>query len=131
MGNENTLSKTTVKINNIFFSIVQNSFKTTKGYGSVESVPTIGEGGKIIRNIVEKIEDKFSKGSFEIINNQKNQDAVDTLMAVGTRHALTIEGIDPNGAYKPITNASIVNDPEWVGGGDSVTIEFEGDAMEG
>lgn len=129
MGNENTLSKTTVKINNIFFSIVQNSFKTTKGYGSVESVPTIGESGKITRNVVEKIEDKFSKGSFEIINNIKNQEAIDTLME--TRHALTIEGIDPNGAYKPITNASIVNDPEWVGGGDSVTIEFEGDPMEG
>lgn len=128
MGSNKTLSQTCVKINNTFFDIVEKSFKIKKGYGSVDNVPTVGEGGKIIRNVVEKIEDKIATGSFQIVNTVDNQNKIDSLMQ--NRHALTIEGIDPNGSYKPVTNASIVNDPEWQGGGEGIDIEFAGDAVE-
>lgn len=45
-----------------------------------------------------------------------------------TNDSLTIEGIDVNGNYDPVTNASIINDPEWVGSADGVEIQFEGDS---
>ena len=52
MAKTNILSQTCVKINNTYFDIVEGSFKLKKGYGSKESVKTIGEGGKIKRNVV-------------------------------------------------------------------------------
>lgn len=122
------LSQTCIKINNTFFDIVEKSFKVKKGYGTKENVATIGEGGKIIRNVVTNTGEKFATGSFQILNTQENQDKLDALMDSDT---LTIEAIDVNGNYKPITNASIMNDPEWTGSGDGVDIEFAGDAMEG
>ena len=96
-----------------------------KGYGSKESVKTIGEGGKIKRNVVHKTEDKVATGSFSIVNTQENQEKIDAFME---NDALTIEGIDVNGNYEPIINASIMNDPEWVGSTDGVEIQFEGDS---
>lgn len=122
------LSQTCIKINNTFFDIVEKSFKVKKGYGTKENVATIGEAGRIIRNIVINTGEKFATGSFQILNTQENQDKLDALMDSDT---LTIEAIDVNGNYKPITNASIMNDPEWTGSGDGVDIEFAGDAMEG
>ncbi len=122
------LSQTCIKINNTFFDIVEKSFKVKKGYGTKENVPTIGEGGKIVRNVVVNTGEKVTTGSFQILNTQENQDKIDALM---DSDALTIEAIDVNGNYKPITNASIMNDPEWAGSGDGVDIEFSGDAMEG
>lgn len=125
MGNTNILSQTCVKINNTYFDIVEGSWKLKKGYGSKESVKTIGEGGKIVRNIVHKTEDKVASGSFSIVNTQANQDKIDALMNNDT---LTIEGIDVNGNYDPVTNASIINDPDWTGSADGVEIQFEGDS---
>lgn len=122
------LSQTCIKINNTFFDIVEKSFKVKKGYGTKENVPTIGEGGKMIRNVIFNTADRIATGSFQILNTQENQDKIDQFMSSET---LTIEAIDVNGQYKPITNASIMNDPEWVGSGDGVDIEFAGDAMEG
>ena len=125
MANTNILSQTCVKIKNTYFDITEGSFKIKKGYGSKESVKTIGEAGKIVRNIVHKTEDKVATGSFSIVNTQENQDKIDALM---DNDSLTIEGIDVNGAYTPVTNASIINDPEWVGSSDGVEIQFEGDS---
>lgn len=122
------LSQTCIKINNTFFDIVEKSFKVKKGYGTKENVPTIGEGGRMIRNVIFNTADRIATGSFQILNTQENQDKIDQFMNSET---LTIEAIDVNGQYKPITNASIMNDPEWVGSGDGVDIEFAGDAMEG
>lgn len=122
------LSQTCIKINNTFFDIVEKSFKVKKGYGTKENVPTIGENGKIIRNVVVNTGEKIATGSFQILNTQENQDKIDQFM---DSDSLTIEAIDVNGQYKPITNASIMNDPEWAGSGDGVDIEFAGDAMEG
>lgn len=125
MGNKNILSQTCVKINNTYFDIVEGSFKIKKGYGSKDSVKTIGEGGKIVRNLVHKTEDKVATGTFSIVNTQENQDKIDALML---NDNLTIEGIDVNGNYDPVTNASIMNDPEWAGSSDGVEIQFEGDS---
>lgn len=122
------LSQTCIKINNTFFDIVENSFKLKKGYGTKENVPTIGEGGTIKKNIVTNIGEKFSSVTFQILNTQENQDKINELI---DRDDLTVEAIDVNGNYKPITNASIMNDPEWVGSGDGVDIEISGDPMEG
>lgn len=121
------LSKTCIKINNSFFDIVEDSFKVKKGYGSKEIISTIGENGRIKRYTLDKVGEKYATGSFQILNTQENQDKIDALM---TSDTLTIEAIDKNGSYKPITNACITNDPEWVGSGDGVDIEFAGDAME-
>lgn len=128
MSSGKVLSQTCVKINNTYFDITENSFKLKKGYGTKENVATIGAGGKITRNVVPQIGERFSTGSFQILNTQENQDKIDELMDSDT---LTIEGIDVNGNYKPVTNASIMNDPEWVGSGDGVDIEFAGDPVEG
>jgi hypothetical protein len=125
MGNKNILSQTCVKINNTYFDIVEGSFKIKKGYGSKDSVKTIGEGGKIVRNLVHKTEDKVATGTFSIVNTQENQDKIDALIL---NDNLTIEGIDVNGNYDPVTNASIMNDPEWAGSSDGVEIQFEGDS---
>jgi hypothetical protein len=125
MGNKNILSQTCVKINNTYFDIVEGSWKIKKGYGSKESVKTIGEAGKIVRNIVHKTEDKVASGSFSILNTIDNQNKIDALM---TNDSLTIEGIDVNGSYDPVTNASIINDPDWAGSADGVEIQFEGDS---
>ena len=125
MAKTNILSQTCVKINNTYFDIVEGSFKLKTGYGSKESVKTIGEGGKIKRNVVHKTEDKVATGSFSIVNTQENQEKIDAFME---NDALTIEGIDVNGNYEPIINASIMNDPEWVGSTDGVEIQFEGDS---
>ena len=122
------LSQTCIKINNTFFDIVEKSFKVKKGYGTKENVVTIGEGGKIVRNVVTNTGEKIATGSFQILNTQENQTKLDALM---DSDGLTIEALDINGNYKPITNASIMNDPEWTGSGDGVDIEFDGDAMEG
>jgi len=119
------LSQTCVKINNTFFDIVEKSFKLKKGYGTKENVVTIGEGGRVKRNVVKNTGDMVATGSFQILNTQENQDKIDALMESDT---LTIEGIDKNGQYKPIVNASIMNDPEWVGSSDGVEIQFEGDS---
>ena len=124
MATKNVLSQTCVKINNTIFDIVEGSFSLKKGYGSKESVKTIGEGGSITRNIVVKTEDKVASGKFSIVNTAENQSKIDALM---DSNALTIEGIDVNGNYDPVTNASIINDPDWVGSGDGVEINFEGD----
>lgn len=121
------LSKTCIKINNSFFDIVEDSFKVKKGYGSKEIISTIGENGRIKRYTLDKVGEKYAVGSFQILNTQENQDKIDAFMESDT---LTIEAIDKNGSYKPITNACITNDPEWVGSGDGVDIEFAGDAME-
>lgn len=126
MARKNILSQTCVKINNTYFDITEGSFKLKKGYGSKESVKTIGEAGKIIRNVVHKTEDQVATGSFSIVNTQENQDKIDALMK---SDALTIEGIDVNGNYDPVVNASIINDPEWVGSSDGVEIQFEGDKL--
>ncbi len=125
MGNQNILSQTCVKINNTYFDIVEGSWKLKKGYGSKESIKTIGEAGKIVRNIVYKTEDRVASGSFSIVNTEENQSKIDALM---DNDNLTIEGIDVNGNYEPVTNASIVNDPEWTGSSDGVEIQFEGDS---
>lgn len=122
------LTQTCIKINNTFFDIVEKSFKVKKGYGTKENVPTIGEGGRMVRNVIFNTADRIATGSFQILNTQENQNKIDQFMNSET---LTIEAIDVNGQYKPITNASIMNDPEWVGSGDGVDIEFAGDAMEG
>lgn len=128
MSSGKVLSQTCVKINNTYFDITENSFKLKKGYGTKENVATIGANGKIKRNVVPQIGERFATGSFQILNTQENQDKIDELMDSDT---LTIEGIDVNGNYKPVTNASIMNDPEWVGSGDGVDIEFAGDPVEG
>lgn len=125
MANQTILSQTCVKINNTYFDIVEGSWKLKKGYGSKESVKTIGEAGKIVRNIVHKTEDKVATGSFSIVNTAQNQAKIDALMEKNT---LTIEGIDVNGNYEPVINASIINDPEWIGSSDGVEIQFEGDS---
>lgn len=122
------LSQTCIKINNTFFDIVENSFKVKKGYGTKENIATIGEGGRVKKNIVNNIGERFSYITFQILNTQENQDKLDGFM---DKDDLTIEAIDVNGNYKPVTNASIMNDPEWVGSGDGVDIEISGDAMEG
>lgn len=122
------LSQTCIKINNTFFDIVEKSFKVKKGYGTKENVVTIGEGGKVVRNVVTNTGEKIATGSFQILNTQENQTKLDALMG---SDGLTIEALDKNGNYKPITKASIMNDPEWTGSGDGVDIEFAGDAMEG
>lgn len=125
MANQTILSQTCVKINNTYFDIVEGSWKLKKGYGSKESVKTIGEAGKIVRNVVHKTEDKVATGSFSIVNTAQNQEKIDALMEKNT---LTIEGIDVNGNYEPVVNASIINDPEWIGSSDGVEIQFEGDS---
>lgn len=125
MANQTILSQTCVKINNTYFDIVEGSWKMKKGYGSKESVKTIGEAGKIVRNIVHKTEDKVATGSFSIVNTAQNQAKIDALME---NNKLTIEGIDVNGNYEPVINASIINDPEWIGSSDGVEIQFEGDS---
>lgn len=122
------LSQTCVKINNTYFDIVEKSFKLKKGYGTKEIVVTIGENGKIIKNVVQNTSDKYATGSFQILNTQENQDKINAFM---DSNNLTIEGLDIHGQYKPVTNASITNDPEWVGSGDGIDIEFAGDATEG
>lgn len=128
MTQRNVLSQTCVKINNTYFDIEEGSFKIKKGYGTKESVKTYGEGGEVVRNVVVKTEDRVATGSFNIINTQENQDKIDALMK---NNNLTIEGIDKNGNYDPIVNASIMNDPEWVSSSDGVEIQFEGDSTVG
>lgn len=121
------LSQTCIKINNTFFDIVENSFKIKKGYGTKEIVATIGQNARIKKNVINNLGEKYSVGSFQILNTQENQDKIDALM---TDEHLTIEAYDPNGTYKPVTNAMITNDPEWAGSSDGIDIEFAGDAME-
>jgi len=121
------LTQTTIKINNTYFDIVEKSFKVKKGYGTKENTNTIGEGNKINRYVTTNISSKVASGSFSIMNTLDNQALIDGFMDADD---LTIEAIDVNGAYKPITNASIMNDPEWGSGADGVEIEFSGDALE-
>ena len=126
---EQILSQTAVKINNQFFDIVEGSFKIKKGHGETEIITTIGEGGRVVNNIVEKPSTKRAEGSFMILNNINNQDSIDALIPL--KGKLTVEGIDVNGTYSPVANASIINDPEWVASGDGVEIMFVGDKTVG
>ena len=121
------LSQTCIKMDNFFFDIVDGSFKVKKGYGTKEILPTIGQNAKIVKNVIRNIGEKYAVGSFQILNTQENQDKIDELM---DKENITIEALDPNGTYKPITNAMITNDPDWAGSSDGVDIEFAGDAME-
>ncbi len=128
MANQ-VLTQTTVKINNQFFDIVENSFKLKKGHGETEIITTIGEGGKVKNNIVEKPATQRAEGSFQLLNTIDNQNSMDSYIPL--KGQITIEGIDVNGTYAPVANASIVNDPEWVASGDGVEVLFIGDRTVG
>ena len=80
MSSGKVLSQTCVKINNTYFDITENSFKLKKGYGTKENVATIGAGGKITRNVVPQIGERFATGSFQILNTQENQDKIEELI---------------------------------------------------
>jgi len=131
MAGSQILNNNWVKVNNITFDLLEGSWKIKKGYGEKEFTPSIGEGGKINANYVEKSSTKFSAGEFQIYNTPDNQTKFDTVMQqMKSNNGFgTISAYSTGFAYPPIVKAIITNDPEWTGGTGGITISFAGEAV--